>query len=56
VARDDAAVGPGLAGELRRYLRQRLPEEMCPARMRFVAALPRTAAGAIDRRALRDDD
>ncbi|MFP5258475.1 MAG: AMP-binding protein [Acidobacteriota bacterium] len=56
VARDGAAGGPGLAGELRRYLRQRLPEEMCPARMRFVAALPRTDAGAIDRRALREDD
>lgn len=55
VARDGAAVGPGLAGELRRFIRQRLPEDMCPARVRFAAELPKTATGKIIRRALRQD-
>ncbi|MHC1788686.1 AMP-binding protein [Solidesulfovibrio sp.] len=55
VARDGAAVGPGLASELRRFIRQRLPEEMCPARVRFAAALPKTPTGKIIRRALRQD-
>ncbi|WP_433257647.1 non-ribosomal peptide synthetase [Streptosporangium sp. CA-135522] len=40
------------AGELRSYLRQRLPEPMVPARIGIVGALPLTANGKIDRAAL----
>jgi benzoate-CoA ligase len=45
--------GPGLAGELRRFVRERLPEDMCPARVRFVDELPKTSTGKIIRRVLR---
>ncbi|TKK91677.1 amino acid adenylation domain-containing protein [Herbidospora galbida] len=38
---------------LRRWLAERLPAAMRPARIEPVVALPRTAAGKIDRRALR---
>ena len=40
------------AGELQRFLRARLPAPMIPAAWTFTAALPLTANGKLDRRAL----
>ncbi|WP_437033688.1 amino acid adenylation domain-containing protein [Streptomyces sp. enrichment culture] len=51
-ARDSAA----LATTLRPYLRGRLPEHMVPATLTALDALPRTANGKLDRRALPDPD
>jgi benzoate-CoA ligase len=45
---------PELAGELRRHCRERLPDHMCPARIRFVAELPRTSTGKVQRFKLRE--
>ncbi|HYH83234.1 MAG TPA: amino acid adenylation domain-containing protein [Longimicrobium sp.] len=42
------------APELREHLRARLPEAMVPSAFAWVDALPRTAGGKIDRRALAD--
>ncbi|HET7464463.1 MAG TPA: amino acid adenylation domain-containing protein [Longimicrobium sp.] len=42
------------APELREHLRARLPEAMVPAAFAWVAALPRTPGGKLDRRALAD--
>jgi acyl carrier protein len=39
-------------GDLQRYLRERLPEQMIPARWSIVSALPLTPNGKLDRRAL----
>ena len=44
---------PALAGELRRHIRERLPAYMCPVRFRFMAELPRTSTGKIQRFKLR---
>ena len=45
---------PKLVGELRRHCRERLPDHMCPARIRFVAELPRTSTGKVQRFKLRE--
>ncbi len=45
---------PELAGELLRHCRERLPDHMCPSRIRFVAELPRTASGKLQRFKLRE--
>ncbi|MRR55822.1 MAG: benzoate-CoA ligase family protein [Deltaproteobacteria bacterium] len=45
---------PELIGELRRHCRERLPDHMCPARIRFVAVLPRTSTGKVQRFKLRE--
>jgi acyl-coenzyme A synthetase/AMP-(fatty) acid ligase len=42
-------VGPTEAGALRRWLAERLPAGHCPTRISLVAALPRTAAGKVNR-------
>ncbi|HVR09846.1 MAG TPA: amino acid adenylation domain-containing protein, partial [Thermoanaerobaculia bacterium] len=47
-----AAAAPGLARDLERRLRQRLPEHLVPAALVVLAALPLTANGKIDRAAL----
>ncbi|MBI3405302.1 MAG: amino acid adenylation domain-containing protein [Acidobacteria bacterium] len=43
---------PMTAGEIRRYLRQRLPDTMVPSHIVFVEALPLLPNGKVDRRAL----
>jgi len=45
---------PELANELRRHCRQRLPDHMCPVRIRFIAELPRTSTGKTQRFRLRE--
>jgi len=65
VLRDDAPGGPGLVAyvvadggvplpeaELRAHLRRRLPEPMLPVAVVAIEALPLTASGKVDRRAL----
>ena len=47
-----AGPAPVSAHELRAFLRARLPEHMVPASFSFLAALPLTPGGKIDRRAL----
>lgn len=50
----EATGSPELAAELRRHCRERLPDHMCPARIRFVAELPRTSTGKLQRFKLRE--
>jgi amino acid adenylation domain-containing protein len=54
------AAGAVTAAELRTYLRERLPIQFVPRRVRFVAALAYTCSGKVDRaatrRAAEDDD
>jgi amino acid adenylation domain-containing protein len=45
------AVGETTPAELKRYLRERLPSQFVPSRVKFVAALAYTASGKIDRAA-----
>ncbi|MDV3128681.1 AMP-binding protein [Mycobacterium sp. 21AC1] len=47
------AAGATTAGELKRYLRDRLPGQFVPSRVEFVDALAYTASGKIDRTATR---
>lgn len=44
-----ATESPELIAELRRHCRERLPDHMCPVRIRFVTELPRTATGKVQR-------
>lgn len=43
---------PVSAGQLRDFVRPQIAEQKCPERIFFVAALPRTATGKVQRRAL----
>jgi benzoate-CoA ligase len=45
---------PALARELRSHVMARLPDYMCPLRIRFMAELPRTTTGKIQRFRLRE--
>jgi acyl-coenzyme A synthetase/AMP-(fatty) acid ligase len=43
--------GATTPAELKRYLRERLPSQFVPSRVKFVAALAYTASGKVDRSA-----
>ncbi|MDB4951666.1 MAG: Glutamate-semialdehyde aminotransferase [Gemmatimonadetes bacterium] len=51
-----AGAGPAPAEELRRFAQEQLPEHMVPALLVWLAALPLTANGKVDRRALPEPD
>ena len=53
VLREGAAGSPELVAALLDYVRARLSGHKCPQEIRFVASLPRTTNGKLDRRALR---
>jgi acetyl-CoA synthetase len=53
VLRAGVAGSPELAATLREYVRARLAGHKSPHEIRFVASLPRTTNGKLDRRALR---
>jgi acyl-CoA synthetase (AMP-forming)/AMP-acid ligase II len=48
-----ALTAPATPAELKRYLRERLPSQFVPSRVKFVAALAYTASGKVDRAATR---
>lgn len=54
VPRDADTVGPALAQTLQQHALERLPRTMCPVRVVFCAALPRTVTGKIKRQSLRE--
>jgi benzoate-CoA ligase len=45
---------PALARELKSHIMARLPDYMCPVRFRFMAELPRTSTGKVQRFLLRE--
>ncbi len=51
-----AGEAPGPTAEIREHLRGRLPDYMVPASLTWLPALPLTANGKLDRRALPDPD
>ncbi len=53
VPRSDSIPGPDLAAEILAAVKARLPSYKCPAAVRFVAELPKTATGKIQRFRLR---
>lgn len=53
VLREGVEGSPELASALREYVRSRLAGHKCPHEIRFVASLPRTTNGKLDRRALK---
>jgi benzoate-CoA ligase len=53
VLKSGVNASPALAGELRRFVKDRLPVHMCPARVEFAASLPKTPTGKIQRFKLR---
>jgi acetyl-CoA synthetase len=50
------ATGDALMAELQDFVRQRLSQHEYPRHVAFVAELPRTPAGKINRKALRDQE
>jgi benzoate-CoA ligase family protein len=54
VVRDDAPTGAELAAEIRQWLRDRLAAYKCPQEVHFLAELPKTATGKIQRFRLRE--
>jgi acyl-coenzyme A synthetase/AMP-(fatty) acid ligase len=53
VLREGAAASVELAADLREHVKRELSPHKYPRDLRFVAELPKTASGKIDRRALR---
>ena len=53
VTKPDTVGDVALGTELRRFVRDRLPKHMSPIRIEFLAALPRTATGKVQRHKLR---
>jgi len=51
----DVAPTPALAGGLKEFVKGRLPHYKCPAEIKFLDALPKTATGKIQRFRLRGD-
>jgi len=49
---DSAQAGPPTGGELRRFLKAKLPDYMVPSAFVFLEALPLTPNGKVDRKAL----
>lgn len=56
VLADATAMSTTLAAELQGYVRQQLAPHKYPRDLRFVAELPHTASGKVDRQALKADD
>jgi acetyl-CoA synthetase len=56
VPRPGQATGDALGTELQDFVRQRLSQHEYPRQVAFVADLPRTPAGKINRKALRDQE
>lgn len=52
--RPEHAESPGIADDIRRFARGRMPHFKAPKGVRIVRELPRTVTGKVDRRALRD--